>query len=109
MKINTLTTHVLRDRIDRYMNIKQFFGIGEPYLTVHEDNSVTKILTNTGIILIMNKNKTVLITCYVATKSQAIRIYREVYGEQKMPQWLFNRVMKNQKTVESMKKDNMII
>lgn len=108
MKIDIVSSHVMFHRADRYMNIKQFFGIGEPYLTIHKDGR-TQILTNTGVMLIMNNEKTVLITCYVATKSQAVRIYRDVYGQQKMPQWLFNRVMKNQKLVEEMKKDGMII
>lgn len=104
----TITQHIKKDRIDRYMNIKQFFGLGDPYLIIHNADRAS-ILTDTGIILITNKDKSVLITCYVATLKQAMAMYRSVYGKQKMPMWLYNKVKNNNRLVEQMHKDKMII
>lgn len=108
MKIEYISNHVKNDRIDRFMNIQQFFGIGEEYLTIYQDGKAT-VLTNTGIILIMSANKKVLITCYVATMKQAIAIYRNKRGNAKMPQWLYYKIIKNNKTVVQMRKDKMVI
>lgn len=108
MKIEYISNHVKNERIDRFMNIQQFFGIGEEYLSVYKDGKTT-VLTNTGIILIMSADKKILVTCYVATMNQAMALYRIKRGNKKMPQWLYCKIIKNNKTVDQMRKDKMVI
>lgn len=103
-----LTTHVKKDRIDRYMNIKSFIGLGKIVATTH-DRDACQALTDTGVILILNHQKTVLVTCYVATMGQAIKLWKGAHQQNKLPRWLYVKVNKNQKLVEQMRKENMII
>lgn len=104
----TITNHLKKDRADRYMNIKSFIGLGKPIATLKQKDS-HQVLTDTGVMLILSKDETILITCYVATLSQAIRLWKAVKKRDKLPKWLYDVVIKNQKLVDEMHKDHMII
>lgn len=97
----TPSAHLLHERMDRLTNIAESIGFGSPiYFAPHEkldDRSV--IITDTGVVLIVQPVKKVIITMYVGqmekifavtkgalSKAQynsikkTIKIYNDRYG-----------------------------
>lgn len=104
-----MSKHLLHDRADRRHNITKYFGMGKPIIYVHE-KTACRALTDTGIMLVLSNDKQVLITYYVATRSQAINVWRSAYGENKcLPQWLYNKIMNNQKKIDELKEQGITI
>ena len=94
-----ITYHISEDRPYRTFHILSTIGIGNIIKTVpNTDNSGPpswKCLTDTGVILIMNKDKTCAITLYIASQALVSAMY-----EGKTPSWVFKMVRKNKPLAE---------
>jgi len=93
----TLTAHARNDRMERINYIKATIGFG--YI-VKELNRVKHgreewaCITSTGVMVIKNKNKSKMVTAFVATVGQA----KQVYQTDKLPDDIY-RVIANNRTV----------
>lgn len=99
MKIQKTTRHLSVDRIDRAMVIYERLGwdIGEEvYCAPFPDSNGRmglRVLTSKGVIVCKNIQTKVAVTMFVATPHQV----RELYGQNRMPTFIANTVLKNQK------------
>lgn len=104
MKRN-ITYHISEERLDRALYIMQTIGIGEiiKEQPVPNDKGMTwQCLTNTGVILVLNEDKTMCITLYIAQQAKVSAMYQG-----KTPSWVFNMVRKNRKYAEEQNKVRM--
>ena len=89
-----ITYHISEDRIDRACYIMSTVGIGnivkERPAYDEKGRLGYKCFTDTGVILILNQDKTLVVTLYIATQQQAVWIYNG-----KTPDWVFRTVKKN--------------
>lgn len=86
--------HISEDRLDRAAYILTTVGMGE---IVRERERVDEqgrtsvlCLTDTGVILVFNKDKTKMVTLYIAEQQQVSWVCRG-----NTPSWLFKVVKKN--------------
>lgn len=99
MKIQKTTRHLSVDRIDRAMVIYERLGwdIGEEvYCAPFPDSNGRmglRVLTSKGVIVCKNIETKIAVTMFVATPHQV----RELYGQDRMPAFIANTVIKNQK------------
>lgn len=89
-----ISYHISEDRLDRACFIMQTIGIGD---IIKEQRGVDsqgrvywRCFTNTGVMLIMNADKSRAITLYIASQEQVSSIYQG-----KTPSWVFALVKKN--------------
>lgn len=105
MKRN-ITYHISADRIDRATYIMTTIGIGEIIKEVRCADDKGRVswqcLTNTGVILVLNEDKTMCITLYIAQQAKVSAMYQG-----KTPSWVFNMVKKNRKYAEEQNKVRM--
>lgn len=89
-----ISYHISEDRLDRACYIMQTIGIGDiikEQKGIDEQGRVYwRCFTNTGVMLIMNANKSRAITLYIAEQKQISSIYQG-----KTPSWVFALVRKN--------------
>ena len=104
MKTN-MTYHARYDRKNRIEYILDTVGLGEPvcewtYKDERHNGPVTKILTDTGVIILKN-NKNKIITTWIGSTQQAKAVYVGASGGKatKMPQKLYTTIKDNQKYV----------
>lgn len=103
MKVAKVSAHVVYDRMDRMMLIAKYIGWGEIVLEVRNperNNNCINCLTSTGVLIVKGENGT-LVTAYPASLSQVKALYG-MYNYDRIPEYLFNRVMKNQKLMRKM-------
>lgn len=92
-----MTKHLVKERLERTAYILSKVGLGEHLKECDKTtNDTIRILTTTGLIIIYNKEKTKIVTLYIATLAQA----KQFYGESKLPNALYYKVKSNQKFVE---------
>ena len=91
-----ISFHISEDRLDRAVFIATKIGYGN---VVHEKFYVTedrgcywRQVTDTGVLFVLNEDKTRLITLWLAKVNQAV----EVFDGAKLPQYLYKKIMKNQ-------------
>ena len=104
-----ITYHISEDRPYRTLHILSTIGIGNVIKEVpnisHDGRPSWKCLTDTGVILILNQEKTFIITLYIASQALVSAMY-----EGKTPSWIFKMVKKNiihakiQNDIETLKK-----
>lgn len=89
-----ISYHISEDRLDRAAYILTTIGMGE---IVRERSRLDEqgrtsvlCLTDTGVILVFNKDKTKMITLYIADQKQVSWVCK---GD--TPSWLFRVVKKN--------------
>lgn len=89
-----ITYHISEDRLDRACYIMTTVGMGN---IVKERKSVDefgriayKCLTDTGVMLIYNADRTKIVTLYIATNNQVAWMY-----EGCTPSWMLKVVKKN--------------
>ena len=101
----TMSKHLCQERTDRAVFILTTLGMGEPVLMRQSDTKadVTLVLTSTGVILIRNNNTGKIITMYYATIKEATWV-----AGGRMPDSVYNRIVKNVKA-GYIKKQNEII
>ena len=96
--------HISEDRLDRACYIMQTIGIGEVIKEQHgideKGRGFWRSFTNTGVMLIMNEQKTQVVTLYIADQKQVSSLYQG-----KTPSWIFAMVRKN---VQYAKKQNSV-
>lgn len=87
-----LTYHAKIQRADRIRMIEQKIGFGTVIKEVYH-NGCFQCLTNTGIILVKDDNRELLITAFVATQRELVMMYG---GTKKIPPYLRKKVDHNQ-------------
>ena len=102
MKRN-ITYHISADRIDRATYIMTTIGIGEIIKEMRCSDDKGRVswqcLTNTGVILVLNEDKTMCITLYIAQQAKVSAMYQG-----KTPSWIIARVRKNRQYAEMQNK-----
>ena len=93
MKRN-ISYHISEDRLDRACYIMQTIGIGDIIKEQRGQDEKGRVFwrcfTNTGVMLIMNEDKSRVVTLYIAEQKQVSSVY-----EGKTPSWVFALVRKN--------------
>ena len=93
----TMSAHARNDRMERINYIKATIGFG--YI-IKELNRVKNgreewaCITSTGVMMIQNKDRTKMVTAFVATVGQA----KQVYQTNRLPDDIY-RVIANNRTV----------
>lgn len=98
-----ISYHISEDRLERACYIMQTVGIGE---ILKEQKGVDekgrtywRCFTDTGVMLIMNADKSRLVTLYIAEQKQVSSIYQG-----KTPSWVFALVKKNMRYAKEQNK-----
>ena len=95
--------HISEDRLDRACYIMTTIGIGNIIKEVHavdeKGRPSWQCLTDTGVILILNEQKTTAITLYIATQPKVSAMYQG-----KTPSWIINMIKKNRRYAEEQNK-----
>lgn len=98
-----ISYHISEDRLDRACYIMQTVGLGEiikEQMGVDEQGrTYWRCFTNTGVMLIMNADKSRVVTLYIAEQKQVSSIYQG-----KTPSWVFALVRKNMKYAKEQNK-----
>lgn len=97
--------HCIEDRSDRIVFIATTIGFGEE---VHrkvwysaDGRPCYRCITDTGIIIVRSvEDDNFIITMFIATVAQA----QQMYGGGHVPQYLYNKVRKNQKYAQQWNK-----
>ena len=97
-----MTKHAQVDRISRLEYICDTVGIGEVVAEINEideyGNTLSKKLTDTGVIIIVSVNYNRLVTAFIASCNQAITIWRTDKGDGKrLPNSLYKQIKTNEK------------
>ena len=95
----TISYHASEERIERLTACLATLGMNEYVLSVKDNernNNTTKFLTDTGIIIIRNSDNGNIVTGYMASVSQAARMYK-MAGFEKMPNGMYKKVTSNNK------------
>ena len=89
-----ISYHISEDRLDRACYIMTTIGLGE---IVKEREAIDekgrlgyKCVTDTGVIVVLNADRTRAVTLYIATQKQVAWVYNG-----KVPSWMFKVVKKN--------------
>lgn len=93
-----LTAHAQNDRLDRLVAIIDHVGIGEIAIeapNLQNPGTIAKV-TTTGVILIVDESSDRLVTGYLGTFQQVVKIYR-IGGQDHLPQWMVKRLRENKK------------
>lgn len=89
-----ISYHISEDRLDRAVYIMQTVGLGEiikEERTVDTQGRVSwQCLTDTGVLLVLNEQKTIAITLYIATQPKVSAMYKG-----NTPSWVLKMVRKN--------------
>lgn len=95
--------HISEERLDRAVYIMQTVGLGEIIKEVRcidERNRVSwQCLTDTGVIIILNEQKTMAVTLYIATQPKVSAMYKG-----NTPSWVIKMVRKNKVYAEMQNK-----
>lgn len=100
-----ITRHVAVERFDRIEYIIDTIGLGERILfesiIPNSQNVMRKMqLTDTGVILVKPLDADILITAWIATIEQAVRISKRS-GRNKMPEALYRRIKNNKRYADN--------
>ena len=95
--------HISEDRLDRAVYIMTTIGLGE---IIKEQRNVDmhgrvswQCLTDTGVILVLNEQKTMAVTLYIATQPKVSAMYKG-----NTPSWVLKMVRKNAQYAEMQNK-----
>ena len=95
----TISYHASEERIERLTACLATLGMNEYVLSVKDNernNNTTKFLTDTGIIIIRNSDNGNIVTGYMASVSQAAKMYK-MAGFERMPNGMYKKVTSNNK------------
>lgn len=97
------TYHISEDRLDRATFIMTTIGIGEVIKEVKQIDEKGRVswqcLTNTGVLLVLDEKKEIVITLYIASQPKVSALY-----EGKTPNWVLRMVKKNKVHAEMQNK-----
>ena len=98
-----ISYHISEDRLGRACYIMETVGLGE---IIKEERAVDEkgrvswqCLTNTGVIMIFNEQKTMMVTLYIATQPKVSAMYKG-----NTPSWVMKMVRKNLRYVAEQNK-----
>ena len=95
--------HISEDRLDRAVYIMQTVGLGEIIKEVRCVDTQGRVswqcLTDTGVLLVLNEQKTMAITLYIATQPKVSAMYKG-----NTPSWVLKMVRKNREYAEMQNK-----
>lgn len=100
MKTATMTSHCANDRYNRIQNIITLIGLGnivqERTEVSSNRNFARKVLcvTDTGVTIVKSENKMKIITIYVTTTRELIRVYN---GRMNIPENVWEKVQYNER------------
>ena len=100
-----MTNHVKFERTDRMTYIAMTVGFGE-VIFEHQINGHRECITNSGVLLIKSLHEEVLITAYIVSIDKAIALYRQKFGNQRMPSRLYSVITNN---AHHLKKQNQVV
>ena len=90
-----MTQHASRERSARLERIIEIAGIGEPAKSVwQEERQHWEVITTTGILLVMDEQKTVLITAFACNMNKAKALYK---GEWNIPKSIKKAIANNER------------
>ena len=91
------TFHLSEDRLDRVVFIATEIGYGNVIKEklYHDETRGTfwRQLTDTGVLIVRTEDKNKVITLWLANINQAT----ETYNGARLPQYVYNRILKNRK------------
>lgn len=87
----TMSRHLCEDRADRLTRIAMTIGFGEVVKETYHVEATT-LLTNTGVVYVVNKAQKYIITVYVATLDEVLAMY-----DGNAPVSLVNKARKNER------------
>ena len=95
--------HISEERLDRACFIMQTVGLGEiikEQKCYDEKGRVSwQCQTDTGVLLVLNEDKTMAITLYIATQPKVSAMYKG-----NTPSWVIKMIKKNAKYAEMQNK-----
>ena len=95
--------HISEERLDRACYIMQTVGIGEIIKEVRCTDEKGRVswqcLTDTGVLLVLNEQKDMAITLYIATQPKVSAMYKG-----NTPSWVIKLIKKNAKYAEMQNK-----
>ena len=98
-----ISYHISEDRLDRACYIMETVGLGEIIKEVRDVDERGRVswqcLTDTGVILIFNEQKTMMVTLYIATQPKVSAMYKG-----NTPSWVMKMVKKNLRYVAEQNK-----
>lgn len=86
------TQHAGEDRLDRITQIAMTIGFGQVVKEKMKDGKWYQI-TDTGVLVVRTGNREAIITMWTATMKQV----SEIYGDERIPETLKNRMRANRK------------
>lgn len=95
----TMTSHCANDRFERVQRIIAEIGLGNIVQERLECSTNARFkfkyvcITNTGITVVKSQDKQKIITIYVTTINELVRVYN---GRMNIPETLWNKVVYNQ-------------
>lgn len=87
------TKHAGEDRLDRITAIAMTIGFGQVIKERQMEENKWYQVTDTGIMIVRTPNKEAVITMWTASQRQVA----EVYGDERVPETLKNRMRANKK------------
>jgi hypothetical protein len=101
-----ITHHISGKRLNRAVFIQTTIGVGEiikEQKCVAEDGRIAwQCLTDTGVIIVLDEQKEVVITLYIAELPKVSAMYQG-----KTPSWVINKVRKNKQYAKMQDKVKM--
>ena len=98
-----ISYHISEDRLDRACYIMQTIGLGEiikEQRCVDEKGRVSyQCLTDTGVMLVFNERKDMVVTLYIATQPKVSAMYKG-----NTPSWVIKMIKKNKQYAEMQNK-----
>lgn len=95
----TMTSHCANERFQRIQNIVKYIGLGNVIKERTEISTNTRYakkivcVTDTGITVVKSEDRMKVITIYVTTINELIRVYD---GRRNIPEQIWNKVQYNQ-------------
>ena len=90
----TLTAHAMNDRMERLNYIKATVGFGyiiKELERVKNGREEVACITSTGVMVIKNKDRTKMVTAFIATVGQA----KQVYQSDRLPDNVYRTIAAN--------------
>lgn len=100
-----MTNHARLERTDRLVYIATTVGFGEVVFE-HRTKEHRECITDSGVLLIKSLTDEILVTAYIVTIDKAIALYRNEFGDKRMPHKLYTTIMNN---AHHVKKQNLVI
>ena len=94
-----LSAHAMNDRMERINYIKATIGFGyiiKALNRVKNGREEWACITSTGVMMIQNKDRTKMVTAFVATVGQA----KQVYQTDKLPDEVYKMIVNNRMVYE---------